>query len=386
MFCTECGSRAEPGTRFCAECGAPFDEPATPAPAPRPRPRQPPPPPPAARPAPGYRPPPPVDRPPPPGPPLAGAARSARRRRLSPLVLVVVGVLALVIVAVSFLRGLGGGPDGADSPVAAVENLVEAAEKEDPAAALATLVPSEANDARDVYSELRKHMGSLVRRVGGIAGVALAASDLRLNSQDLGHGVARVAASSGRLSAALSGREVASVLVPHESMRANVSLGNERYEFVMVTREDGGWFVSPLLTAVQQVVDYARLPQPDFSLVDDDGGDGEDVSTKTPRELFDAIARAVNNRNVDGLLDLFSERETGMLRAYRPAIQELVSRIEGSLAVEVRDVDISKRSIGSDLVRLDLQARVGQCDVAIQLAHRPTRCQPQRLLRGRLST
>lgn len=340
MFCSECGSQAEDGTPFCATCGAQLEAPAQPAP------------PPVA---------PPGDEPavevahepaaPPASPPgvLAGLASG---RRAGPKIVAGAGVIAIIAVIAVLLGGMGGS-GGAKSPVAAVQSLAAALDREDLAAALATIAPDEARDVADLYDELRKDAGGGVRPEGGIAGAKVSVTDLRLVSDDLGHGVAKVRATAGRLSAAMEEAAVPSAIVPRTDDTATMTLDGERDEYVMARRQDGAWFVSPLLTVLQQIVEYADLPQPDFSLLDE--ADDESAGASTPQELMSSLAEAMSEKNVDGLLDLLSDRELGVVRPYRAAAQQLVGRISASVEVTVPNTDIEERSLGAGLVRLDIK-------------------------------
>jgi hypothetical protein len=375
MFCSDCGSQAEEGARFCATCGRAFEapqeqpesattpmpadeEPAEPATTAMPADDEPAAPPTAPMPAAaaalpiGQRaaaPPP----PPPSTPALAAASGDASRpRRLGPRLIVAAGLIALVVVIVVLVKGLGGGAGGADTPVGAVQNLAAALRKEDPAAALGTIAPGESRDVSALYAELRKHAGHVLRSDGGLAGAQVSVSALKLESQDLGNGVAKVSATSGRLSAALKDAAGASLLAPRSSSQSALDLGGSR-DYLMARKQDGAWFVSPILTLLQQLVDYEGLPQPDFSLLDDEGDSAG--APKTPQVLMSALAQAISDKNVDALLNLFSDREVGVVRAYRAAAQELVSRISGSLDATVSDTDIEQHSLGSGRVRLDIK-------------------------------
>ena len=335
-FCGECGQPLEGGARFCAGCGTPV---AAVEPQAAVKPQAPASPPATA----GV-----------PSSPLAAIRQLVAGRQLGPKLLVGGGLLALLGVVAVLLNGLGGGTNGADSPAAAVQKLVDASQKEDPAGVLATLEPDQARLVADLYGDLRKRVGgAFVRSDGGLAGTQVTVSGLRLDSEDLGHGVAKVVATSGRLSAAFKGDGLASVLVPHEASQREVRLSGAGDEYVMVRRHDNGWFVSPLLTALQQIVEYAGLPQPDFALLDEPPDAA--AAAATPQQLLTGLAGAVSDRDADGLLELLSVREFGVLRAYRAAIQDLVGRVPESLAATVASSDITQKPIGTDLVRLDIK-------------------------------
>jgi len=331
MFCSECGNRLDPGDQFCSSCGAAIEA----APA---------------APAPGET---------APAVPTPEAPAPGGRSRLWVLLPAALGAAVLVAVIALLANGLGGGSGGASSPDDAVQQLANAVQQRDAAAAIAVIDPEEAATLADVYEEVHADLGGSA--TGGGSGSAGSSSDLdisglRLQDEQVGPGVARVAISAGGVRGLIkAGALPGGILDSDKSVDFQFAdtYGPAGEGWYVMTREvDGRWYVSPTMTALQYLVDEGELPSPDFAAVSRDAGSA--ASTSNPSELLSALTEALNARDVGQLLDLVSNQEAAAVRPYLGALQALLNEVDGAAEVQVADSDFHQRDIGSGLVRLEL--------------------------------
>lgn len=328
MFCSECGHKLEPGTRFCGSCGAEVAgpaEPATPAASP-------------------------------------GSGGERRRSRLAVTVPLVVGAVVLAGIVILLLGGLDGDSGGASDPEAAVRQLTSALQQRDLAAAIGVVDPDEVGTLTDLYETVKDDVGSGSGggsgggEAGGEKEADIAFSNLRLREEKLGPGVAKVTIEGGLARGVLGvGTLPGGVLHSERGIdvdfgEASGPLGEGNY---VITREvDGNWYVSPVMTALQYLVDERGLAPPDFGALTRSAGSAS--STSTPEQLLSGLATALSERDVSRLLDLVAGEEAGPVRPYSAALQELLSEANGSLELQVSNSDFSEHDLGSGLVRLDL--------------------------------
>lgn len=304
---------------------------------------------------PGAPPPPPQPQPP-----------TGRWRRWWVVPIVAVGVLALLLVVALLVRGVTGESGGAADPTAAVRDLANAVGAEDPAAALAVVDPREAKSVTKIWKTVNDGMrgAGAVRDDGGLRGVDVAVGDLGLESEDLGHGVARVRITSGTITARAIGKELPRGIGVRRDSSSSYDLrqatSDSAQELFVMAREDRGrWFVSPALTGLQYLVDAEGLPAPDFSQLEAESPEAKDLP-QNGEQLLQEVANVVNTQNVSRGIELVAADEAGVLAAYRSALEALVSRIDGSVSLQLDNVDLEERSGDGDLVRLDLaSAQVG---------------------------
>jgi hypothetical protein len=336
MYCADCGKHLDDDVRFCDACGTPVAAKAEAAAEPAPEPAV--------------------------APDAPSAPRRGRRR--ASLFAAAAGAVGLVAVVALLVQGLGGSSAGAADPVSAVERLAEAANREDPAAALAVVDPREAATLTELYGKVRDSAVAAGTRAmrpdGGIADADVELDGLRLDAEELGDGVTKVHVSGGTLRARLEATGVPSALGLEEDARARVDLARVAADsdaglFVLVREHDGRWFVSPALTALQYLVELEDLPEPDWSALDEPvDEDGAQDGPRTGERLLQQAAEAISARNVTRLIELAASDEAGPLRAYRSSLEALSGRMEEQLTVAVTSSDVTERNAGDSLVRLDL--------------------------------
>jgi hypothetical protein len=280
-------------------------------------------------------------------------------RRVRIFLPVGIGVVALVIVVVLLAKGLSGASGGANSPTAAVQQLAAAAQVEDPAAAIALVNPGEARTLGALYGKVRDAVRSsgAVKSTGAVAGTHVAIQNLQLNEEQLSSDVAKVTITGGALSAAVKAAGLPVVLGVGGDSGSTTDLGSARGPdgaglFLMTRKEEGRWYISPTLTALQYIVQIHGLAEPDFSTLETPSAAGQGGAS--PGKLASELAQAVSGSNVNGVLGLASDREASAVRPYSAALQELVGRAGGSLQAQVSAPQFTETSLESGLVRLNL--------------------------------
>ena len=197
--------------------------------------------------------------------------RARKRRRYSSLI-ASVGIAALVgvgVLAVTAMFGSG----GASSPEGAVRQLADAINNKDPLAAVDVLVPSEVRSMRDSVKNVTNRAADLKivdEASKPLAGVDLSVDHLELSTEPLADGYAKVVITSGELNASTHKAQLSALL--QQAMR-NGDDGSSQADlakltgdsglptFVVVIKEDGGWYVSPAYTAVEYIRELTIIPQ-----------------------------------------------------------------------------------------------------------------------------
>jgi hypothetical protein len=290
-------------------------------------------------------------------PVVAGGGGHGARTRL--LVPAAVGAVALLAVIVLLVRGLSGAGGGASSPTAAVRQLARATEVEDPAAAIALIDPGEARTLSALYTEASKdlHGAGAVSSGTVLAGTHVAFSGLRLSEERLGTDVAKVRIAGGTLAGTLRAIGLPAALGALQDSRSTTDLADAPGPdgaglFLMARKEDGRWYVSPMLTVLQYIVEIHHLAAPDFAALEGSAQTGQETSS--PGRLEEALAQAISDSDVAGILNLISNREASAVRPYSAALQELLSRADASVRLSVSAPQFDETQLNGNLVRLDL--------------------------------
>jgi hypothetical protein len=192
---------------------------------------------------------------------------------------VAVGVTILVVTLFAVVGGLDG-DTGASSPLAAVQRLQTAIDDSDPAAALAAMSPNEVSDVASLVNDVQQKAAALGYTSGGttVAGVNLNVVDPVYTVEQLGPDVAKVIVDSGSLEYQIDEGKLSPIWQDLGARQATGSISAQRlvippriYEqapiepFVMVDQENGGWYVSPYLTAAEYVDEIEGWTPGDFS-------------------------------------------------------------------------------------------------------------------------
>ncbi len=206
------------------------------------------------------------------------------RRPRSGTVLVVAGVVALLLVGALVVSALVGG-GGADSPESAVRALADAVSHEDPLAAADVLAPNEVRTLHGTVeaAERRAQELALVEAAGApLSGLDLSVENLRLSSENLADGYAKVTILGGTFSARTAKAKFSPLM--QKALRnsedssvskdlAQLASSDELPTFVMVVRQDGRWYVSAFYTLFEYLREYNHWPAADL------GSGSRDVAT-----------------------------------------------------------------------------------------------------------
>lgn len=202
---------------------------------------------------------------------------AVRRRRPLGTAIAAAGIAALVLVggfAVSAMVGNSG--SGSGSPEGAVRRLADAISHSDPLAAADVLAPDEVRSLSGTINAAAKKAAEiqLVNDAGApLAGVEFDVSGLKLTTQSLGDGYAKVTVDGGSLSASTHKTQFSALMQKvlrdtgdnsaHYDL-AKLESDNNLPTFVVAVREDGHWYVSVAYTALEYWREYNRLPAADF--------------------------------------------------------------------------------------------------------------------------
>lgn len=400
MFCTNCGTALDPDRPYCQACGTPRPAPpggwATP-------PSGPPPPVPQAPPAPtgptGGPPPglPPTFAPVPP-PPWAGPgapppAQAKPKRGLLALVLVLVGVLALGGIAFAIVRATAGSSGGEDDPEAAARALAQAVADEDPAAAIATMNPEEVRTLGELYGDVKEQaaeLGFAGKDDRTFAGIDLTTNGLLFEVDELSSDVAKVTVTGGSIGYDIRtsqlGPQVQAILeqeaaddgdgddpdeppkepeertsgslTPEDVSHRRDGSGPERDPFLMMVKRDGGWYVSPMYTAAQYVVELNGLPPGRFDLED------APATAESPTQAVERLSEAMADVDAEAATSHLSDDELAILRSYETALDELIdnalsdSEIEDARAT-IESLELDEEPLDDGAVKVVVTAVEG---------------------------
>ena len=265
--------------------------------------------------------------------PFVTAEPVVRRRRPLGSMIAAAGVAALLLVgafAVSAVVGDG----GSSSAEGAVRRLADAISHEDPLAAADILAPDEVRSLPDTVSEIEKKAKEmeLVQTAGApLAGVDLNVDDLKLSTQSLGDGYAKVTVDSGSFTASTHKAQFSPLMqkVLHGSKDnslqrnlATLAASKQLPTFVVAVRRGGHWYVSASYTVLEYVREWNQLPAADF------GSGDRAVSTlgaDSPDAAVQDSMRALERRDWGKLLTMVRPDEIPFYD-YRAAFTELARR------------------------------------------------------------
>jgi hypothetical protein len=304
-----------------------------------------------------------------PAPPAAAPRRS--RKGLVAVALVAVGALAVAGVGFLVVRATtGGSSGGADDPEAAVTTLAEAFEAEDPVAALAVMNPEEVEAVGDLYESAASRAEALgfAPEAKTLAGIDVALTSTTYEVDEVGEGLARVTiggkADIDLTRSSLADRTAAVVERAgesdddedgYESGRTTLTADDFTIDadegtvepFVMVVERDGGWYVSPLYTAAQYVVDTQGLSAPEAPTPDAGAGAG------SPEDAVRELLEAAGTLDGEATGDLVAGEGGAAVRAYRGALERWVTDAAGedtAAEVETLETEVAEREEGGSRV------------------------------------
>ena len=373
--CTRCGTALPAFVQACPNCGTPMGGSDVAAAPPAP-PLGPPVGPAAGPPAPvmgsywapqpaGY--PGPAGYPAPPESPPPPAAGRNLPGWVIPLV-AVVAALALIGGVLYVVVGKGG---GSSSPSAAAAALVSAVTARDSVAELRTIDPDEANFVgnlvREVGDKARQtgllNAGSTLPTSlsGSAGGLNVSVTGLKTHDVPIAPDLDKVVVDAGTVTVSLPATSKAlpepfATLFPGGSKSIDLSTqrvgpeGHQQPIFVVTIKQNGTWYVSPLLTAVQYVADFVPASGADLSRAPSGTNDAA-----TPDAAVQQLAAAGDKLNQ--LLAVLPATEARALDAFRTQLGKLP--LPKSLSVSLSGLTDSPGLDGSTVVT------VPTADVAI---------------------
>jgi hypothetical protein len=288
-----------------------------------------------------------------------------------------VGVLAVAAVGFLALRAATGGGGGASSPEAAVEDLAAALEAEDPVAALDAMDPADVEALGDVVETAAARAEALgfSPEDKTFGGVDIGITGTRYEVDELGDGIARVtiAGGSARVGvdrdglADLTAAAVDASTDEDDDTTTSFDVSDLVLEtdegdvdpFVVAVERDGGWYVSPLYTAAQYLVDGLGLPGPDLPAPEP--GEGAD----DPESAVEDLLLAAGALDGDATGDLVAGAAGDVVRSYRGALEEWVGAEaeDASAEIDTLETEVSDREGGGQrVVVTELEGTVSWTD------------------------
>lgn len=317
-----------------------------------------------------------------------GSERPKRRVRVPTFV---IGLVAVALVGVLAGRGLLLGSGGASSPEEAVRQLGDTIAREDLVGALAILAPDEVRDAAELYSSAADKLKGLgvTPKEGTFGGIDLDVSGLELRTKELGPGVARVDVIGGRL----GGRIDPSKLGPRvqdfmSRMDAEcVFAGDDEQEdcdsdskdmepksgsvdldevedgplYLVAVERDGGWYVSPLTTIAELIVESSESPEGDFDAIEDT------PAASSPKAAVERLIKAANRQSTGDAFAALPSDEWAVLRIYREAIDEAMEGVldEGAGEFSIDDWKLREESIDDDRAKVEIVEMSGRVSIDV---------------------
>lgn len=284
-----------------------------------------------------------------------------------------VALIAAGVVVWQFLWPRG----GASSPQEAVEQLVLAGADQDPVAVLDMLSPAEVEGLDDVYDAARERAEEegLVEDDGVTDALSVELSDLELDVDVLGDGIARVTVEDGRYEVTWDPEKLPERLAflaedgSRQSESGDLADLFDGEQPVLTTVElDGRWYVTILGTVAHYAyedadraagLDGVDLAEPDYDAVADDV---DPVVGEDPDEVVAHLVDAVNSGDLDQVLANLPEDLGRPLRPYVPVLEDVMED-EGwgdEIGLEVAADDLDLRTEELDGGRLKVVVEGGR--------------------------
>jgi hypothetical protein len=200
-----------------------------------------------------------------------------RRRRPLGALIAAAGLSALLVVGTLAVGAVfGNSGSGSKSPEGAVRQLAAALSHEDPLAAADVLAPEEVRSLHLTIGSAERKAAELrlVQAAGApLAGVDFDVQGLKLSTESLADGFAKVTVDQGAFTASTHKAQFSALMqkvlrASHDnSTSANLdklASGLELPTFVVAVRTDGKWYVSAAYTLLEYIREYNQLPAADF--------------------------------------------------------------------------------------------------------------------------
>jgi hypothetical protein len=323
------------------------------------------------------------------GPGAPPPARGKPKRGLLAVVLVLVGVLALGGIAFAIVRATSGSSGGEKNPEAAARALAEAVAAEDPAAAIATMNPAEVRTLGELYEDVEDQAAELGFAGKGdktFAGIDLTTEGLTYKVEELGSDVAKVTVTGGSLGYDVRTSQLAPQVQaileqeaadddddpgvppkePEERTTGSFTPEDIPFEgedrgrvdaFLMMVKRDGGWYVSPMYTAAEYVVELNGFSPGNF-----DEKDAE-ATADSPTEAVERLSEAIADADADAATAQLSDDELAILRTYRAALTELIDDsftldgdIEDTFSATIESLELEEEPLDDGAVKVVITA------------------------------
>ncbi|HTL87571.1 MAG TPA: hypothetical protein VL856_20475 [Acidimicrobiia bacterium] len=233
-----------------------------------------------------------------------------RKRRKFGSIVASAGIAALIGVgALAVTAMLGSG--GASSPEGAVRQLADAVNSKDALAAVDVLVPSEVRSMRATVKGITERAAELkiVNEASKpLEGVDLSVDHLQLRTEPLADGYAKVIITSGELSASTHRAQLSPLLQKAQrdgtDAKSHADLSKLAADsgiptFVVVIRQNGGWYVSPAYTTLEYIREVNQYPAAEFG-----SGKAAELGAATPEAAVSDALHAWQSANWDRLIAL----------------------------------------------------------------------------------
>jgi hypothetical protein len=289
-----------------------------------------------------------------------------RRRPLGSMI-AAAGVAALVLVgafAVSAVVGSG----GAGSAAGAVRRLADAVSHEDPLAAADVLAPDEVRSLHgtlDAAANKARELQLVQTASAPLTGVDFNISGLKLSTQSLGDGYAKVTVDGGSFTASTHKAQFSALMQKvlrdtHDNSSqtdlARLESSENLPTFVVTVRSGGRWYVSAAYTVLEYVRETNQLPPADF-------GSGQRVISTLGADSPDAAVqdsmRALQREDWSKLMDMVSPSEIPVYD-YRVALTTLARRDnaqpDSSTARFTIDAMSTTSQVNGDTAKVTLKA------------------------------
>jgi hypothetical protein len=291
------------------------------------------------------------------------------RRRWIALSAAVAGVAVLAVAGWLIVGAIFGG-GGASSPEAAVRDLADSLNRKDPAAAMAILAPDEVRmfDKLVTDTETRATAMGFAKQGSTFAGIDLNLTGLGLHVEQLSPDVARVDVTSGSLSVtankaglttrsqgALHSTRFTGATVTADDVRFRNAAGQDVPGFVMVVRQNGGWYVSPLYTAAQLLAEKQGLHTPSFTTQA-----WKPAAQADPEAAVKAFLEAAGSLDPDKIAQAVPEGEAAAVTAYSRLLTDLPGRSPGgslsNVSLRVDDIKSTVNDLGKGLATVTIDS------------------------------
>jgi len=291
----------------------------------------------------------------------------ARPRRPLGSMIAAAGVAALVLVG-AFVVSAVVGSGGAGSAAGAVRRLADAVSHEDPLAAADVLAPDEVRSLHgtlDAAANKARELQLVQTASAPLAGVDFNVDGLKLSTQSLGDGYAKVTVDAGSFTASTHKAQFSALMQKvlrdsHDNSSqtdlARLASSQNLPTFVVTVRRSGRWYVSAAYTVLEYVRESKQLPAADF-------GSGERAISTLGADSPDAAVRdsmrALQREDWSKLMSMVSPSEIPVYD-YRDALTTLARRSNSesgrSTASFTMDAMSTTSEVHGDTAKVTLKA------------------------------